>query len=761
MNEVYVYTLLPLELLYKYLYLILVSLTENYGWALLALSFLNYFLLLPLNKLVRKAQKSESHIQEVLAPQLRLIKETSRDAERHRRVHNLYQRYSYHPIFALRNVFPLLVQLPFLMAVYFMLSTLENIEGVSFLFIHDLARPDALVCGYNFMPFVMTLVSLLNAAFVVKLTASQKKQAIVVALVFFVLLYTAPAALLLYWTMNNIVMLAMGLLSKNSSALRVSTRLLPSPIHSSGLLLGLSFIIPLCFTLSLNFYLFNDAQICKFGIFVIASLILFLLFGIGLDKLIQKALNIALPLKLRAADVVYLGIALLSAYFLTILCTDMTRYVPSYQLIDALWLTLAAILFLLTRRFQFKAVNVVMLALLAFCAVQFATVQHQNRLASAAVDVLAKKAFKDFPIHEKLTLTPSIYLVYLESYANSKVLRDTYRHDNSIFEQFLVNKGFTLYDDIHAHACFTKGSLMNLLMMQDDIRSVCIGNQDLVSRANDIVGGSKDNLLFHYLKSNGYSLSAYYDKQSYYFNKRGRLLDHCTEDVDSSLARVISEIAPYLGRKLEFIAHSPEVGSAKDAKDIYPEVFRRISKRDGDDAPAFFLLKPLNDLHVVHSRRDVLTSYQTWISSGIYQKGVRDMNKELTLLINTIEDHDPHALIVLLGDHGHKYVDGAGLLLPLDMTPAEIKERFPQFHMTSQEMVDDMFSAFLAIKMPKNASGTLSIDERFAYADLFRHLFAALDGNPSFLEYQSEDISMNHRGDVLKRGDAIFEQGEH
>ncbi len=786
MHDIYILTLYPIELLYKYIYLTLVLLINNYGLALIALSLLNYFLLIPLNNLVRGLQERESNIKEILEPQIKNIKETSRDEARHTRIQKLYERYSYHPIFAIRNVFPLLVQLPILMAVYYMVSTLSDLDGESFLFLQNLAQPDGVLFGLNIMPFIMTLISLVNACFVVKLSKSQRNQAVIVSLLFFALLYNAPSALLLYWTMNNVLIIVFSLLTKISYIERARHALLslkewsiPSFADSTGLFLFLSFTAPLFFTISHNINYINELQISYFILFSSACLCIFLGIGVVLDKLIKAKLSYSIPLpsitclkkiakdgrtyQLKLKDFIYLFIALCSACFITRLCLNIWMYVTDRVLINSISLGTAIVLFLICRKYSFKLLNVLMLSLCVFSCIILGQKQQEIQRAELSSNNYVNDIRKLFPMDVKLNTRANIYFIFLESYMNSSVLKNTYGFDNSSFENKLRESGFSIYNNIYSHGPFTKASLLNAFLMKDDVYSFFAGILDIIPHAYEIFQGGKDNLLFQYLKKNDYTISCFYDQPSYYIRDTGNLIDYPKKSQSPPFKRLIRTIAPSLHSRLELL-NQLVLGeeSKKYNDDIYPIVREHLSAKKLSDPPSFFLLKPVNSLHESPVVSGVFDSYQQWSSSGIYQQGVRDMNVGLLAIIEQIEKYDSNSVIILVGDHGHRYVSAVeGFDAINTMTPRKIQEEYPELQMTPQECIEDLFSVFMAIKMPQSAKAELLIDSEFAYADLFKYIFAALDNNPAFLKHKSSDISFNTKGNVIRRGKVIIEDGEH
>ena len=58
---------------------------------------------------------------------------------------SLYRLHRYHLVMGLGLIGSLLIQIPFFFAAYHMLKNYEALEGVSFLFIHDLSKADALL----------------------------------------------------------------------------------------------------------------------------------------------------------------------------------------------------------------------------------------------------------------------------------------------------------------------------------------------------------------------------------------------------------------------------------------------------------------------------------------------------------------------------------------------------------------------------------------------------------------------------------------
>ena len=204
----------PLIGIYKALYLFAYDFTGNYGLALVLLSLFTFVVLYPFNKKAQQIQNKEHKIQAVLTPQIADIKKQYSGQEQYEQLQWLYQRYGYHPLYAIRSALGFILQIPFLTAAYYMLSGLAEIQGVPWGIIPDLSSPDYLLDGINVLPFVMTLVTVVYAFVMPEISQKERLQTIGIGVFFLILLYSAPSALLIFWICNLIWSLLDCVLSK-------------------------------------------------------------------------------------------------------------------------------------------------------------------------------------------------------------------------------------------------------------------------------------------------------------------------------------------------------------------------------------------------------------------------------------------------------------------------------------------------------------------------------------------------------------------
>ncbi|MCL2184470.1 MAG: YidC/Oxa1 family membrane protein insertase [Treponema sp.] len=183
-----------------------------------------------------KWQEIERKTIQKLKPKINKIKKAFKGDEQYMVLATYYKQNHYHPIYALRSTFGLLIQVPFFIAAYKYLSHLEILKGASFLFINNLGAPDSLIPiagGINLLPILMTCINCVSAAvYAHSFDLKDKIQLYLISLIFLILLYNSPSGLVLYWTLNNIFSLLKNIYFK-------------IPLHSKKYLI-FSLITALC-----------------------------------------------------------------------------------------------------------------------------------------------------------------------------------------------------------------------------------------------------------------------------------------------------------------------------------------------------------------------------------------------------------------------------------------------------------------------------------------------------------------------------------
>jgi len=207
-NIPYTIIIYPIVQIIEFVFVFAQKLFKETGLSIMCVSGAVSILCLPLYIVAENWQQIERDIQKKLAPKIAKIKAVFTGDERYLILSTYYRQNHYHPIFAMRSTFGLLIQIPFFIAAYGYLSHLEALKGASFLFITDLSKPDSLLSiagGINLFPILMTIINCAAGAIYTRgLAVKDKAQLYGMALVFLLLLYNSPSGLVLYWTLNNV-----------------------------------------------------------------------------------------------------------------------------------------------------------------------------------------------------------------------------------------------------------------------------------------------------------------------------------------------------------------------------------------------------------------------------------------------------------------------------------------------------------------------------------------------------------------------------
>lgn len=217
----------PLMLIYSFVY----RLPENWmapdaGEQLILFSLLLNLLLTPLYRQMEQRSAATRAIRQRVASEIARMKRHFRGRERYFYIRAVYRNYRYQPISALFGSAELLVQVVVFVTVYRYLSGFDAIIGQAFGPIADLSRPDGLLGGINLLPLLMTAINAASVYYYVE-DRGKRLQAWALGGLFLVLLYRSPAALVLYWTANNLFSLVRNLLGPQANRFDV-TALVPS-----------------------------------------------------------------------------------------------------------------------------------------------------------------------------------------------------------------------------------------------------------------------------------------------------------------------------------------------------------------------------------------------------------------------------------------------------------------------------------------------------------------------------------------------------
>ena len=197
---------------------ILYKLVHNWGWVIIGLSVLIYFLLFPLSLKQMRSMKQMQALQPVIA-ELR-NKHKDNPQKLNKEIMELYRQNKVNPF---AGCLPMVLQIPVFFALYQVLIRSVALKGARFLWIKDLSEPDRLmllpvslpVLGneINILPILMAIGMFMQQKITMKSTGGesaeqQKMMMIIMPVMFGFIFYRMPAGLVLYWFINSSLMLA-------------------------------------------------------------------------------------------------------------------------------------------------------------------------------------------------------------------------------------------------------------------------------------------------------------------------------------------------------------------------------------------------------------------------------------------------------------------------------------------------------------------------------------------------------------------------
>jgi YidC/Oxa1 family membrane protein insertase len=182
---------------------------HNYGWAIVLVTVVINFLLLPLKYSSLKSMKK----MQVLQPEIAAINEKykgiglrdPRSADKNAEVMELYKKHGANPM---GGCVPMLFPIPFFIAFYTVLTVAIQMRGATWLWVKDLSQPEHL--AIRILPVIMIVSQILMQKMTPSTTIdpSQQKMMMFMPLVLGFMFYGLSSGVVLYWVTGNLVAIA-------------------------------------------------------------------------------------------------------------------------------------------------------------------------------------------------------------------------------------------------------------------------------------------------------------------------------------------------------------------------------------------------------------------------------------------------------------------------------------------------------------------------------------------------------------------------
>lgn len=174
------------------------GLVGNWGWAIVLLTVLVKAILYPISA---AGYKSMARMRDV-APRMKAIQEKYGNDKQalNQAIMELYRREKINPA---GGCFPILLQIPVFLALYWVLLATVELRGASWLlWVNDLASPDP----YLILPLLMVATMIIQMKISPRPTdPTQAKVMMIMPVVFGVMFFFFASGLVLYWLTNNVL----------------------------------------------------------------------------------------------------------------------------------------------------------------------------------------------------------------------------------------------------------------------------------------------------------------------------------------------------------------------------------------------------------------------------------------------------------------------------------------------------------------------------------------------------------------------------
>jgi len=183
--------------------------TRNYGWAIVVVTILINFALLPMRltsmKSMKKMQALQPQIATINAKYKNVGLRDPRKADQNAEVMELYKKHGVNPM---GGCLPMVLQLPVFIAFYSVLQVAIEMRAAQWLWVTDLSQPEHL--PIRILPLAMVVAQFLMQKMTPNPSAdpNQQKMMMMMPLIFGFMFYSASSGLVLYWLTSNLVGIA-------------------------------------------------------------------------------------------------------------------------------------------------------------------------------------------------------------------------------------------------------------------------------------------------------------------------------------------------------------------------------------------------------------------------------------------------------------------------------------------------------------------------------------------------------------------------
>lgn len=232
----------------------------------------------------------------------------------------------------------------------------------------------------------------------------------------------------------------------------------------------------------------------------------------------------------------------------------------------------------------------------------------------------------------RLTTTPNIYVLFLESIHSAQALQELYGMDDGGVSEFLRGNGFTVYENSFSNELYTMASLYSLLNMKP------------FSSSNN----NKEPEAFRILRANGYDVQLF-DTYYHTMHPYAQYAAYFNYTIPRWVGWIYDKCIPFFMQSHVLMAITRNIDPFSDncSYDVIKRAFTQRLSLQTPRKQCYIMRFGAQHTPITYrwKERD-----QQWID--FYKKLYAEVTVQIREMIGCIMAHDPQACIFLMGDHG-------------------------------------------------------------------------------------------------------------
>lgn len=328
----------------------------------------------------------------------------------------------------------------------------------------------------------------------------------------------------------------------------------------------------------------------------------------------------------------------------------------------------------------------------------------------------------------RLTRPQNIYVLFLESMHSQKALAELYHSDDFGLTDYLRQQNFEIDGEALSSEGNTVGSLFNIIFMCDKP----------VYELEDVPFPE----CFGMLKNNGYQI-ALFDTSRYVFNNYIKYADYVNFDMTDYIKRIYARFMPFFMQSRFFrrIIGGPDVYQTRPSFSTLFAGFAQYVQTTTERKCCFFRFGAEHSSWQ-RTYEQLARDMPAWDKRylGLYKKTAGEIRQ----VVDFLQEQDPEACILLLGDHGatkHRYSWEGDQDLNAAMRAKGLEPAL---------VTRDMCGVLAACRLPQAGAAIMPVP--WSHTHILRQVFLCMGADPTALRPAKPQLSQGYCHILARNG---------